>query len=461
MKYVFLLPRKINGRIPERIFGCSYSMYPIQDLACLYAASVLREAGHNVKLVEFDSSARSINPPQADGYLVHSVYLTAAYDVALAGRLPGRQLFYFGPLPTLAPERYLARDGPVVLRGEIEHYLVKAVADPVASVGTTYRFKGRVHHNKSAGIIKNLDDLPLPARDLDDKREYYNPKLSYRRSTIVMASRGCANRCYFCVPNSISWARELEWKKSHRLKPPVTMRSAKSIIGEIAAVKRAGYKEFSFIDDQFVIGRQRAIDIMRGIKKYHLSFGMLARCDRLLDEVLVESMAQAGCRYVDLGVESFSQKILDDIRKDLKTSSIYRSIHLLKKYHIEPKLNIMLGTSPLENENTIRHTINETLELPVNYCMYSIATPYEGTEFAQLAKKNKWIKKKKAINPVNTSRISYSHLTDAKLEALNVMAYRQFYFRATVIWHFLRTLKSWRAVKNFCATALNLLKDIK
>jgi len=111
------------------------------------------------------------------------------------------------------------------------------------------------------------------ARDLlEDRERYFNPKLEGRPVTLVLTSRGCSFQCYYCVPNAISWARELEWKRFHKgKKPPVTLRSPENIVAEFEEIKRQGYGAVSIIDDMFLFGgKERVLSLCRGLERVEI-----------------------------------------------------------------------------------------------------------------------------------------------------------------------------------------------
>lgn len=453
---ILFIQNEIGKKTPEKVYGCSYTLYPTPDLATLYNAAVLKNAGHEVLIHRIKNISNSI--PAANLYLVNSVILSYQDDLLLIKKLKNKKVFFFGPYPTLYPEKYLRYKNHFVLRGETEHYIAEAIINPKKSLGVSYKTKKSFHHNKTAGIIENLDELPFPLREIDDGI-YYNPKLNLNKFTNVLGSRGCANRCYFCVPNSISWARELEWKKTHKEKPPVKIRSAENILEELKEIQKDGYEEFSFIDDQFSVSRERMMKLAKGIQKLNFKFGALARADRLYDKELIRNLAKAGCVYIDLGVESFDQEILDDIKKEIKVATIIKTIHWLHQYKIDPKLNIMLGTSHKENEEKIRQTIEQTLKLPVTTCMFSIATPFPGTDLAKVVEKNKWVIKTKDINPASHALISYPHLTNKKLEQLNILANRRFYLRGKIILKQINKIKNFSTLKKSFILLKNYLRN--
>lgn len=454
MKIIFL-QNELHKKNPDKVYGCSYTLYATPDLATLYNAAVLKKAGHEILLHNVKNLKDKL--PPADIYLINSVILSYKDDIDLAQKIK-KPIFFFGPYPTLYPEKYLKTQNRFILRGETEHYIAQAILNPKKSLGVSYKTKKGYKHNKTAGIITDLDTIPFPARELDDGN-YYNPKLFLKKFTNVLSSRGCANRCYFCVPNSISWAREIEWKKTHPNKPPVTIRSAQNIIDELKQLKNEKYEEFSFIDDQFVVGKERILKITDALKKLDFKFGCLARADRLHDEEIIKGLAQAGCIYIDLGVESFNQKVLDDIQKDIKVETVYETIKWLHESKIEPKLNIMLGTSPIENEKIVRETIRQAMSLPANYCMFSIATPFPGTDFRKVAQKNKWIIKDDDTNPASVAQISYPHLSNQTLEKLVRVANLKFYLRGPVIFNMLKKSLTWRTFRANVGLFFNWLRN--
>lgn len=448
MKIVFIenqIPQ--NGQVPEKVFGCSYTIYPTPNLASLYNAAVLLKAGHQVELYKLKTLANIREIPKADIYIIHSVILSMESDVKIGAKLSSK-VFYFGPAPTLFTERYLNNSRSFVLRGETEHIVASAIDAPQKTLGVSYLRNGKIIHNKTAGVINDLDSIPFPARELDPDI-FSNPKLGSGRFTNVLASRGCANKCKFCVPNSISWARELEWKKFNSGKPPVKTRTATNVIEELKHLKKVGYDEISFIDDQFIVGKSRTIEIVKAIENIKIDFGILARADKLNNEEIVQSLACAKCKYVDIGAESFNQAVLDDIHKGIKVETIIEAVNLLAKHKVEPKLNIMFGTSSKENKRIINDTIKRTLSLPTNYCMFSIATPFPGTELAREAERNGWIIKQKEFNPAGVSSLSYPHLSNTDLERIVRSANYRFYLRPKVVGKQLSKIKSIKEAKKF------------
>jgi radical SAM superfamily enzyme YgiQ (UPF0313 family) len=275
-----------------------------------------------------------------------------------------------------------------------------------------------------------------------------------------MTSRGCAYRCLFCVPNSISFAREIEYMKyNNGKKPPVKIASAQRVIEEFETIKRQGFNSVMIVDDQFLWRSNRTLDICRGIKGLGMEWGCLSRANFLTNEEVVKALADAGCVSIDIGVENLNQKVLDYIQKDLKVEDVYESVRVLNKYGIEPKLNIMFGTTPHETAQDIKNTVEKLKGLDVNTIMFSIATPFKGTRFYDLCKEKCYlIDESDEINPLGKSIISYPSISSEELEKLERYAYRSFYMRPKII---ISRIKSYRGIRDFIndiKIAINLFK---
>ncbi len=444
MKITFLTPpSKEKDKVPERIYGCSYQIYQQPNLPLLYVAGILQNQRHELDLIDFTYENNSqgalekfLLNSRSQVYIIHSVLLSKKIDLDTSKVInkikPNAFVIFFGPEPTRVPEEYLSHRNFIVIRGEpeiIAKNLIEVLEKklPLEDIkGISYLKNDRQQDNETFGIIENPDILPFPARNLVKKYEgkFYNTKIPSQPHTLILTSRGCAFRCYFCVPNSISWARELEWKKYHNgQKPPLALRSAQNIITEFKQLKNDGYKSVWVMDDMFLWGKERILEISKGIKDLNLEIGILARIDSI-DEDIAKALKEAGCRIIDFGVESFNQEILDYIKKDIKSEQIKPAIEIVKRCNMIPEINLMMGVCPLETKQNIKDSIKKAIELDVKYVLFSIATPFPGTELEKVAKEKGWIIEEKYKNltenldPANKALMTMPNLSAEDLEKL-------------------------------------------
>ncbi|HHT9151537.1 MAG TPA: B12-binding domain-containing radical SAM protein, partial [Candidatus Wujingus californicus] len=154
-------------------------------------------------------------------------------------------------------------------------------------------------------------------------------------------------------------------------------------------------------------------------------------------------------KFIDLGVESFSQEILDYVRKDIDVKKNEEAIKLVKKYGISAKINIMIGASPIETMDTIKKNMEEVKRLKVDQVMYNIANPFPGTDFYKIAKDNKLFVygDYKPVNVAKEANIAYPHLSKKDLEDAVRRANFEFFLTPRFIIKNIRRLGSLDSLK--------------
>jgi len=436
-KITFLIPPSLDGKnILDRVAGCSYTVYNVPNIFVLISLAALREKGFTVVYEDFSINKKNkedfidfLKNDASDLYIFYTVNLSMKIDLKAVDIIKNIRadvpIIFFGPSPTFWPEKFLKDESIYVVRGEPEITIcelataIKIRRDISGVAGVSYYKTGVIINNDPRPLIKDLDSLPFASRDLLDRDRYFNPKLRRRPFTTIFTSRGCSYRCIFCVPTSLNFAIELEYKKYFNKKPPVRLRSAESAIKEFKLLRQQGYKAVSIWDDLFVWGKNRTIEICRGIKDLGLIWGCQSRADHL-NEDIVREMAKAGCKYIDIGVESFCQEILDYVKKDIKTETLQEAIKIIKKYNISAKVNVIFGVCPLETKDTINQTQKIIRQLNIDQVMYNICTPFPGTELYDIAKKEGWFIKGE-YEPFDVAKkaiITLPHLTNKELEVL-------------------------------------------
>lgn len=465
MKIHFIVPPA--EKPVDRIYGCNYAFFLQHNVMLLTIATYLKEKRFDIEITDcvIDGIPVEGIKDDADAYVIYSVALTRADDLAAAKLLEkkGKPIIFMGPDPTWSPKDYLKSGQYLVVRGEPEItllVLLENLKNPKKVRGVSYLAGKKVVDNPPRQYITNLDELPVPDRTLlKNPLKYFNSQFKKSPQTTILTSRGCAYRCYYCVPNSLDYARELEWKRFYHKKPPVMLDSAEKVIREFGEIYRLGYRGIKIIDDQFVWNKERMLKICGAIKKYDFEIACLARADHLVDEEIVKALSGAGVKYIDIGIESFNQEILDYIRKDVKVETFYKAVENLRKYGIEPEVNILLGACPLETKETIQHTLEEAKKLNVPVVHAKICAAFPGTDFYYEAKKNGWITTKDYI-PHDASKetyTSYPHLPAEYLQKTVNDVYLKHYFSPRFLFNQMVHLKSLKEFREKAETALRIL----
>jgi len=451
MIITFVVPPSLDGELPaERTAGCTRLVYPMPNIYELIVAAVL-EKEHDVRYRDFvlenegeKNLEQFLMNDKSDCYMLWSVNLSLETDLKTIRHIrnchPEAWIVVMGPGVTFFTQKLLLDERVVVVRGEPE-LTVRELAGAISTgqhldsiKGISVFKEGNVRHHPARELIKELDSLPFPARHFIEKYIYTNPKLKKHPYTTVLTSRNCPYKCIYCVPSSLTFAREIEFKRDHDRKPPISYRSAENIIEELDMLAANGYRAITFIDDNFITTTKRLRPICECVKKHGFSWGCQARADAITEEVAA-ILHDANCGFVDLGVESFNDDILKYIKKDITSEQIYEGIRLLKKYHIPVKLNILIGTSPLETKETVKDTLRKAKALKVSQVMFNIVAPFPGTEFYDLARENGWIAGGDYVptDVQHHSILNYPNLSSKEMEKMLFRNNISFFLRPSFI----------------------------
>ena len=389
---------KITLIFPPNIFQTKENMPP---LGIAWLAAVLREAGYkDVSLIDSMANKYSNEEivdllkkegPDIVGISFGTQIRFSAFDLArqIKKNFPNLPIVVGGPHPTLASQDTLENipEIDIVLRGEGEISFLNLVktlekkGDLATIRGISFRDKkGNIVHNPPEYPINDLDKLPLPARDLLPMEKYDKTTvLSKKRATNIMTSRGCPHYCIYCS-TSEQWGHAIR----HR--------SAKNVVDEIELVLKSYpfLEGIRFFDDVFTMDKKRVIDICNEILRRKLNF--VWECEaraNTIDEEIVRAMKRAGCEFIDLGIESGSNRILKNIKKNITVEQALEAAKTIKRAGIGLKAFFMHGL-PGETYEDIRKTVFLSrylfYELGVEGTTQTVAVIYPGTELETLAK---------------------------------------------------------------------------
>ncbi|VVB86554.1 Ribosomal protein S12 methylthiotransferase RimO [uncultured archaeon] len=370
-----------------------------------YVASVLRDNGMDVKIIDGNALKLSIedvvelvanDAPDFVGITVYTFMVEVCAKIAKGIKEKSQQTKIIFGGPHIHPQHEeVMRMIPFVdycVIGEGEYptlELIKAVNegnDLTQVKSIAYRLNGKIIINQQREYLKNLDELPFPARDLLPFDAYRSPHSigGQKPFTLILSSRGCPFACHFCACNAV-------WGNQRR-------RSVENVLDEIEFVyKKYNIKAIRIEDDLFTLNKKWAIAICRGMVERGLNkieWETNGRVGTLSKELLVE-MRNANCKSIALGIEFGNQRIIDFAEKGLKIDQVFETVKLIKESGIRVKAYFMIGY-PTETKETIEDTIKLSQRLDLDYALFSLATPFPGTRLykyvmdKRLLKSNDW-----------------------------------------------------------------------
>ena len=325
---------------------------------------------------------------------------------------------------TFMPEQVLENDFvDVVVRNEGEYAtleLVDAIENdkPLRNIdGINYRDGDRIVETPKRRPIEDLDALPFPARHLLPMSEYM---LFGRKQVLatMICSRGCPMGCSFCASSAMHGRRV-------RFRSPENAAAEMEQVVDDYKVRMVG-----FMDDTFTLFPKWVDSFCKGIisRGIDVVWGCTARVDRFNKELLSQ-MWKAGCRTLLFGVESGNQTILDNVQKGTKVGQAKRAFKTAKDIGMHTIASMTLGM-PGENKTTIDETIGFAKQVNPDYALFSLATPYPGTKFYELASKMGLIRIKDWTHfTLLTPVIETVDLTLRELQDTQREAFKEFYLR--------------------------------
>ena len=300
--------------------------------------------------------------------------------------------------------------------------LIKALKDnkDVNGIkGLFYRDNGKLIRNSPRSFIKNLDELPFPARDLLPNHLYKSP--DSKNFTCIIAIRGCPARCIYCAVRKIAGSK-------------LRKRSPKNVVDEIEECYR-NYNTnfFSFLDDTFTYDNEWVMKLCNEIRNRGLNNKIkwicLTRVD-CINEGLVRAMKEAGCYKIELGVESGAPEILEYIKKGIKLEQVKKAFQIAKKLRIKTMAFVMLN-APIETSATIEKTRKLIFELEPDFLQIAYMTPYPCTELYEECKSKGLVKTSDWEKYIflNNIIIKNKNLSELELRRAKMDLERSFYLR--------------------------------
>jgi anaerobic magnesium-protoporphyrin IX monomethyl ester cyclase len=398
------------SRVTAIIARLKGAFHDIPSVHLAYAASLATRAGHTVagssgELVEGDvalvlSSLVDYRRETAWARTVRDRGVRVGFIGLAAAKLPG----LFRP------------DADFIIDGEPEAALLRLMHGETLS--------GMV----DSPALADLDALPFPRWDsvLVSRRGVRVPFAGRPAggSLPVLASRSCPEFCTYCP---------------HRIQATYRTRSVANILDELSYLADTmGRVHVIFRDPLFTQNRDRVLALCDGISSRALphTFECETRLDRL-DHRLLSVMQRAGLRAMSFGVEAISPETLKRVgRRPIPEAHQRAILSTCRTLGIVTAAFYVLGFSG-DTPESIRATIDYSLQLGSTVAQFKILTPYPGTPLYS------------RMEPTITERdwehfdgftptFTHPRVSHTELRALLGSAYTRFYVRPSFLANYLR-----------------------
>jgi len=379
-----------------------------------YLAAVVRQAGHDVSVVDMFGEApwqvcttpryvvQGISAREAAARITPGTQAIAVYAGSIMAATFIEELLQLlrqqfprallivcentqavtGFSLAYVAERLCRCGAAYVITGEAEARVPALLAAGGADVplrdGVWALRNGVLQGEPACSVIENLDVLPWPAWELLPLEHYWrigyaHGPLHSGRYLAQLTSRGCPFACRFCVVPSTNQRR---WRA----------RSAENVVDEMAFMARQfGVTEFHWEDLNPTTSEARMQEICRALRarRLNVTWKLVSGTKiETLQPATIDAMAAAGCHYVSFSPESGSPRVLELMHKPFNHAHALALTRHMRRRGVYSQACFVTGF-PGETEDDLRATeayIRRLVSAGVDEIAVFIMAPVPGSD---------------------------------------------------------------------------------
>ncbi|MBI2568426.1 MAG: radical SAM protein [Candidatus Schekmanbacteria bacterium] len=361
-------------------------MRPFPPLGLLYVAAYLAAKGVSAGIYDSTFGSRTgflryledARPPVV-GLYANMLTRANVLAMARAAKERGAVVVLGGPEPVNYPEEYLARSVDAIVAGEGEETMLELTRHLLGGGGHQREDvagllflddAGAVHRTPARTLLRELDEIPFPARSKIDIAAYlqaWRARHGFAALSLITA-RGCPYTC--------RWCSHAVFGHTHRRRSPANVADE---LDQLCLAYRP--ERIWYADDVFTMShawlRRYALELDK--RRLRVPFETITREDRL-DEDIVALLARMGCAKLWIGAESGSQRILDAMDRRTNAARLREMMALLRARGIETGTFIMLGYEG-ERPEDIAATAEHLRRSAPDSVLVTLAYPIKGTPY--------------------------------------------------------------------------------
>ncbi len=440
-------PRFLLMYSPQRFDSYFGAVKPEGSLGLLYLAGALRDGGFDVEVLDCcvgndrypleqtffrqtplpNSMVRVGMAPEAiirevaeyDVIGISSIFTPQTRMVEetvrlISGAYPEKLIMLGGINARSQMPRFFAAGAQLICLSEAEETILeigkilrKGSQDFSNVSGVAFLHNGRIQVNPTGLVQQDLDKLPIPARDMLPLERFWKiarphgSGFSFDKPPAyasAMTSRGCPYRCDFCHISG-----EGEGSITGNI-GKFRYQSEERVEKEMLQLKQLGVKYVFIEDDSLLAKKKRALNVFRMLIKFGFELGdvngvnlshLFTRQDGRLvvDDEMLETMAEAGFRKLVFPVESGSQRVIDKWVSGKISHTKYDIPLLIRKAQtlgIDVASCYLIGY-PDETYEELIQTLTcaeEHRDAGSSYVNLTIVTPFPGTALFNFVMQN-------------------------------------------------------------------------
>lgn len=331
-------------------------------------------------------------------------------------------IVFGGSEPSLNKQKYMEENPYIdyLCWADGEDTLTELIKQ-IKNHGTDFSYIPNLTFRENGKLVTNHhQEYPIHQYNYPDY-EGYPLDLYIFPALQILTSKGCEwSKCKFCMHWNSYGAR-------------FRQRDAKDVAEEMAYFnKKYGTSLFSVVDEAISakFGRNLADEIIK--KELDVRWIQMSRLDSDFDDSVFQKIHQGGCRVIEWGLETGSQRVLNDMSKGIDIRTVQRLIHQSGNAGIINKM-LMFHNYPIENaddlmksiniikKNTYFHLIKPMLTLRHAFVL-KLGSPLADIAFGNSEEKSRYfykVWKPESIYNVNAKYISSTRDNNIKQNLIN------------------------------------------
>ncbi len=238
--------------------------------------------------------------------------------------------------------------------------------------GLIYRDGDKVIYTGNREFEIDLNSIPFPKYQKFELNKYLTKEIP------LVTSRGCPFDCIFCAVETVVGRK-------------FRTRSPEYVVDDISYWVKRGYSQFTVIDDNFTLLKNRVYSICdelerRNLTNLSLRLGNGVRADKV-DFDLLKRMKEVGFSHIAISAEAGNNRILKNLNKRETIEEIKQAVRNACDVGFDVTLNFVVG-SPGETWSDIEDSVKLALEFPVFEARFHNLIPFPKTKLFEWVKKN-------------------------------------------------------------------------
>ncbi|MFA4838560.1 MAG: radical SAM protein [Candidatus Neomarinimicrobiota bacterium] len=310
-----------------------------------------------------DEEIARLIPGEFDVFLISAMFTTYSETVfrlirLIRERKPSAVIIVGGADTVVRPENYLQIGADFIIVGEGEiaakrllNELEKDSSDFGSVPNLVWRSGDAIVHNPVEWIA-DLNTLPFADAKTPGTPDYF---LNGKRHAMILASRGCPNRCEFC-------SIHLTMGDRYRI------RSVSNVLDEMGENIAAGIRSFDFEDDHFGGNRRWLTEFLDGVierfSEFHISLqAMNGITASNLDAEILKKMKQAGFSSLNISLVTPGETMQANLKRPFGTDKFIEVVNSAHAIGLSVTAYLIIGL-PCETTAEILNAILLLASLP-------------------------------------------------------------------------------------------------